>query len=62
MRHAVPEHGRIDLLQIIFAQIQHVQVSEARERVRRKFVDRVPSQSQLLQRILEAAPIIWRDL
>ena len=62
MRHAVPEHGRVDLLQVVLPQIEHVQVGEAGERVRRKFVDRVTSQAQLLQRILQAAPIIRGDL
>lgn len=62
MCHAISEHGRIDFFQIIFAQIEHVQVSEARECIRRKFVDRVSSQSQFLQRILQTTPIIRRDL
>lgn len=41
--HAISEHRRIDFFQVVLPQVEHVQISEARERVRRKFVDGVPS-------------------
>lgn len=62
MRHSISEHGRIDLLQIIVTQIEHIQVSETRESVCWKLVNRITPQSQLLQGILETAPIVWGDL
>ena len=58
MGHSVTKHWWIDLLDIVLSQIKDLEKNKSGERIRGKFVDRVPAETKYLQWILQSSPIV----